>query len=124
MRRTLTPIALALLLAAPARAVLPDEMLADPALDRRANAVRSMMSICSSPGKNFSTVASAIHGLALSRSRTAAASRNSSDDRPLTPPVARISSWVSCLRPLIATRRSTSVAWPSSSNAITTTAAP
>ena len=34
VRRLLPALALALLLAAPARAVLPDEMLADPALDR------------------------------------------------------------------------------------------
>src|SRR4051812_44550301 len=61
------------------------------------------MSICSWFGKNFCTVASAIQGLALSLSRTAAASRNSKEDRPVTPPVARISSCVSCLRPLIAT---------------------
>ena len=32
-----------------------------------------------------------------------AASRNSSEERPLTPPTARISSCVSCLRPVIAT---------------------
>jgi len=41
--------------------------------------------------------------LAFSLSRTASASRNNSDERPLTPPIASTSSWVSCLRPLMAT---------------------
>ena len=48
-------------------------------------------------------VASAIHGLALSLSRTVAASRNNSEERPLTPPTASTSSWLNCLRPLMAT---------------------
>ncbi len=48
-------------------------------------------------------VASAIQGLALRRSRTVSASRNSSDERPLTPPIASTSSWLSCLRPLMPT---------------------
>ena len=48
-------------------------------------------------------VASAIQGLAFSLSRTVAASRNNSDERPLTPPIASTSSWLNCLRPLMAT---------------------
>ena len=49
----------------------------------------------------MSTLASAIHGLAFSLSRTTAASRNNSDERPLTPPIASTSSCDNCLRPLM-----------------------
>ncbi len=52
----------------------------------------------------------------LSLSRAAAASRNSSDDHPLSPPTARTSSCVSCLRPVMATlvmRKPTAAAVPS-----------